>query len=122
LFESGTGIAHNITIEDNIIHHILSGMVTRPSRGIMISGGATTAGSLYNITISNNIVHTTGKEGIRLQAPSGTTGLVRQNNIVASVNQEIGTWGTGHIVAPAEWTLSGNLLRQSFRSAVRTRL
>lgn len=115
LFESGTGVVTDLVISGNYVHDIGTGPVTWPSRGIMMSGGSTTAGSVLNITISGNLVHTVGKEGIRLQAPASATGLVVTDNAVAAVNTEFGTPNTEYVVAPAPWSSSNNRTYPVFR-------
>lgn len=121
LFESGTGVVHGLTISGNTVHHILTGPVGWPSRGIMMSGGTTTEGSLYDITVADNLVYVVGREGIRLQGLTGATGLVCENNRVADVNREFGTKNSQHIVAPAPWVLSGNTTQSSRAGAAAAR-
>ena len=116
LYESGSGVSHDVQILDNLVHDITSGPVGWPSRGIMMSGGSTVDGSIYNITISGNLVYNIGKEGIRLQAPSGATGLLVEDNAVAVVNTEIGTPNTEYVVAPAPWVSANNRTYPIYKS------
>jgi hypothetical protein len=108
LWESGNGGSHDLSIDANHIHDIVLGPDHWPSRGIMVSGGATEPGSIFNITITNNTIDTIGKEGMRLQAPPDATGLVASGNIIGNVNTEYGANNSEFIVAPAEWQLSDN--------------
>jgi parallel beta-helix repeat protein len=116
LYESGNGVSHDVLISNNIVHDITSGPVSWPSRGIMMSGGSTVAGSVYNINVADNLVYRIGKEGIRLQAPSGATGLAVTNNVILDVNTEHGTPDTEFIVAPAAWAKSLNRFYNLYRS------
>lgn len=121
LWESGEGVTHNVEISDNIVHSIVGGASSWPSRGIMMSGGSTTAGSVYDISVTDNVVYTTGKEGIRLQAPSGATGLSVNGNVVIDPNIEFGTPDSEFLVAPAEWQRSNNRFYPVYRSYNRAR-
>lgn len=116
LWESGNGITHDVTIKDNLVYNIYGGPQSWPSRGIMMSGGSSVEGSIYNILIEDNCVYSTGREGIRLQAPAGASGLVATNNVVMDTNKEFGTPDSEFIVAPAAWQLSRNRFYPIYRS------
>lgn len=108
IWESGSGVAHDIVISDNVIHDITGGVQGWPSRGIMTSGGATDPASFYNLTVTRNRVYNIGREGLRIPMPTGSTGNVCADNIVANVNTEWGTPNTQYMTGTTGWTLSNN--------------
>lgn len=89
IWESGSGIIHDVLIDDNWIHDITGGPTSWPSRGIFVSGGPDDPDRFYNITITNNLITDIGKEGMRLQAPPDAVGLVAAFNEIGPVNTEI---------------------------------
>lgn len=108
LWESGSGVTDGVSITNNRVHHCLGGTVAWPSRGIMISGGSTTEGSLLNIAIEDNEVYKIGRDGIRLQAPPNAQGLTCRGNSIADVNRELGTPNTQYITTATGWLVENN--------------
>lgn len=118
LWESGSGITDGVVIARNRVHHIYGGPSEWPSRGIMISGGSTTEGSLANITIEQNTVYKIGRDGIRLQAPPNGVGLLCRDNFIADVNREFGTRNTQYITTATGWVLENNTTQPVRQSPV----